>query len=194
MLTLVIPDFVATVYLQMFICKWPRMDPNLSKGRQSCLRKKTHEILWVRLNYVYISLSYCFSIISTHCEIVIVFLKQWLHTFKPQYVQFLQQNWIKKKKLQVGIIPLSERSTIFLYTNLTDDAFSPFYLGNRMLCLWLSGSGDGRYLASCQVMETLLALILLPRTKASYCLIEPLKAGLMGIVLIFLRPQTRGIL
>lgn len=81
----------------MFICKWPRMDPNLSKGGQSCLRKKTHEISWVRLNYVYISLSYCFSIISTHCEIVIVFLKQWLHTFKPQYVQFLQQNWIKKK-------------------------------------------------------------------------------------------------
>lgn len=52
----------------------------------------------------------------------------------------------------------------------------------------------GRERAACQVMETLLALILLPITKPSYCLIEPLKAGLIGIVLIFSRPQTRGIL
>lgn len=50
----------------------------------------------------------------------------------------------------------------------------------------------GRERAACQVIETLLALILLPRTKPSYCLIEPLKAGLIGIVLIFSRPQTRG--
>jgi hypothetical protein len=59
----------------------------------------------------------------------------------------------------------------------------------------VSGSVDwelGR--APCQVMETLLALILLPRTKPSYCLRERLKVSLIGIVLIFQKPQTRGIL
>lgn len=46
--------------------------------------------------------------------------------------------------------------------------------------------------ASRQVMETLLALIFSPRTKPSCCLIEPLKAGLMGIVLIFLETTNKG--